>query len=108
MEELQRLQPDYIWVGLGTPKQQAWVSRHKHLLGRGVIFGVGFAFDANAGLKPDAPLWMQRSGLEWFYRLITEPRRLAKRYLINNPIFVALITLQMLGIRKYELPAEVK
>lgn len=88
MEELERLKPDYIWVGLGTPKQQAWVSRHKHLLARGVIFGVGFAFDANAGLKPDAPQWMQRSGLTWLYRLCSEPARLGPRYLKYNSLFL--------------------
>src|SRR6266496_783240 len=71
LEELNRLSPDFIWVGFGTPKQQAWAKQHKQLLKRGVILTVGFAFDANAGLKPDAPLWMQRVGLTWVYRLAT-------------------------------------
>ena len=59
IEEINRLSPDFIWVGLGAPKQQAWTMRHKHLIRRGVILTVGFGFDVNAGLKPDAPAWMQ-------------------------------------------------
>jgi len=86
--EIQRLSPDFIWVGFGTPKQQAWVKQHKHLFPRGVILTVGFAFDVNAGLKPDAPPWMQRLGLTWLFRLASEPRRLAGRYLRNNFLFV--------------------
>jgi N-acetylglucosaminyldiphosphoundecaprenol N-acetyl-beta-D-mannosaminyltransferase len=88
MEEIQELSPDFIWVGFGTPKQQAWVKRHKALVKRGVILTVGFAFDANAGVKPDAPLWMQRLGLTWVYRLLTEPRRLGPRYLKYNSLFL--------------------
>lgn len=88
MEELNRLSPDFIWVGFGTPKQQAWAQKHKALIRRGVVLTVGFAFDANAGLKPDAPLWMQRFGLTWLYRLATEPRRLGPRYLKWNSLFL--------------------
>jgi N-acetylglucosaminyldiphosphoundecaprenol N-acetyl-beta-D-mannosaminyltransferase len=86
--DLNRLSPDFIWVGFGTPKQQAWAQRHKHLIKRGVMLTVGFAFDANAGLKPDAPAWMQRAGLTWFYRLVTEPRRLGPRYFKYNSLFL--------------------
>ena len=88
IEEINRVSPDFIWVGFGTSKQQAWVKRHQHLLRRGVILTVGFAFDVNAGLKPDAPLWMQRLGLTWVYRLASEPRRLASRYLKYNLLFL--------------------
>jgi N-acetylglucosaminyldiphosphoundecaprenol N-acetyl-beta-D-mannosaminyltransferase len=88
LEELDRLAPDFIWVGFGTPKQQAWARRHKARLQRGVVLTVGFAFDANAGLKPDAPLWMQRAGLTWLHRLATEPRRLGPRYLKWNSLFL--------------------
>ena len=87
-DEINRLSPDFIWVGFGTPKQQAWVKRHKHLLRRGVILTVGFAFDVNAGMKPDAPGWMQRLGLTWVFRLASEPRRLAPRYLRYNFLFL--------------------
>ena len=88
VEEINRLSPDFIWVGLGTPKQQAWVKRHKSAIRRGVILSVGFAFDANAGLKPDAPPWMQRCGLTWIFRLWTEPRRLGLRYLKSTSLFL--------------------
>ena len=88
IEEINRLSPDFIWVGFGTPKQQAWAKQHKHLIKRGVILTVGFAFDANAGLKPDAPPWMQRAGLTWVYRFVTEPRRLGPRYLKWNSLFL--------------------
>jgi N-acetylglucosaminyldiphosphoundecaprenol N-acetyl-beta-D-mannosaminyltransferase len=87
IEEINRLSPDFIWVGFGTPKQQAWARQHKHLIKRGVILTVGFAFDANAGLKPDAPLWMQQRGLGWLHRLGSEPRRLGPRYLKFNLLF---------------------
>lgn len=88
VEEINRLRPDFVWVGLGTPKQQAWIDRYKHQLQRGVVLAVGFAFDVNAGTKSDAPLWMQRRGLTWVYRLASEPRRLAGRYLRHNSLFL--------------------
>jgi N-acetylglucosaminyldiphosphoundecaprenol N-acetyl-beta-D-mannosaminyltransferase len=76
-----------IWVGLGCPKQEAWVRSHKDRL-RGVMVGVGAAFDFHAGVVKRAPLWMQRHGLEWCYRILRDPRRLAKRYLVSNTIFL--------------------
>lgn len=87
-DEINRLSPDFIWVGFGTPKQQAWAARHKPLLRRGVVLTVGFAFDANAGLKPDAPAWMQRLGLTWLFRLASEPLRLGPRYVRFNSLFL--------------------
>lgn len=86
--EINRLSPDFIWVGFGTPKQQAWAYKHKSLIKRGVILTVGFAFDANAGMKLDAPGWMQRSGLTWLYRMWSEPRRLIPRYVKWNSLFL--------------------
>jgi N-acetylglucosaminyldiphosphoundecaprenol N-acetyl-beta-D-mannosaminyltransferase len=88
VEEINRLAPDFIWVGFGTPKQQAWAHRYKALFRRGVVLTVGFAFDANAGLKPDAPGWMQGAGLTWLYRMVSEPRRLIPRYLKWNSLFL--------------------
>lgn len=88
VDEINRLSPDFVWVGLGTPKQQEWVYRNKSRIRHGVIFTVGFAFDVNAGTKPDAPEWMQRVGLTWLFRLLSEPRRLALRYLRYNTLFV--------------------
>jgi N-acetylglucosaminyldiphosphoundecaprenol N-acetyl-beta-D-mannosaminyltransferase len=86
--EINRLSPDFVWVGFGTPKQQAWAQKHKHQIKRGVILTVGFAFDANAGTKPDAPAWMQRCGLTWLYRMVSEPRRLVPRYCKWNSLFL--------------------
>ncbi|MCH2059051.1 MAG: WecB/TagA/CpsF family glycosyltransferase, partial [Verrucomicrobiales bacterium] len=68
-----------------------------------IFFGVGAAFDFHAGLIPQAPAWMQRCGLEWFYRLYKEPRRLWRRYLKNNPVFIIRAILQFSGLRKYRL-----
>jgi N-acetylglucosaminyldiphosphoundecaprenol N-acetyl-beta-D-mannosaminyltransferase len=83
--------PDVVWVGLSTPKQERWAAAHRPLLHASAIIAVGAAFDFHAGLLPQAPPWMQQRGLEWAYRLIKEPRRLWKRYLSNNPRFVAAI-----------------
>ena len=88
LDELNRLGPDFIWVGFGTPKQQAWLKRHKNSFRRAVILTVGFAFDVNAGMKPDAPAWMQRVGLTWLFRLWSEPRRLGPRYFKYNGLFL--------------------
>ena len=93
--------PDIVWVGLGAPKQERWVASHVDRLKAPVLIGVGAAFDFHTGRKPQAPQWMQRRGLEWLFRLMTEPGRLWKRYLINNPLFVALVLLQALGLRRY-------
>jgi len=81
--------PDLVWIGLSTPKQERWMAAHVDRLQVPVLLGGGAAFDINAGLVKRAPDWMQRSGLEWLYRLRVEPRRLWRRYLRNNPAFVA-------------------
>ena len=88
IEEINRLSPDFVWIGLGTPKQQEFIYKHKASFTRGILFAVGFAFDVNAGTKKDAPQWMQRIGLTWFYRLLSEPRRLGPRYLKYNSLFL--------------------
>ncbi|HZD01755.1 MAG TPA: WecB/TagA/CpsF family glycosyltransferase [Actinomycetes bacterium] len=85
---IEQAAPDLVWVGLGTPKQERWMAAHRDRLGAPVLLGVGAAFDIHAGLLPQAPRWMQRSGLEWLYRLSREPRRLTGRYLRNNPPFL--------------------
>ena len=86
--EINRLSPDFIWVGLGTPKQQEWIQRNQAGLRRGIVLAVGFAFDVNAGTKSDAPPWMQRRGLTWLYRLAKEPLRLGPRYVRFNSLFL--------------------
>ncbi len=83
--------PDIVWVGLSTPKQERWMAAHVGRVHAPVLVGVGAAFDFHAGLKRQAPAWMQRSGLEWAFRLASEPRRLAGRYLRNNPRFAWLV-----------------
>jgi N-acetylglucosaminyldiphosphoundecaprenol N-acetyl-beta-D-mannosaminyltransferase len=105
-DELQRLAPDFLWVGLGTPKQQAWIHRNKPHLRRGVLLSIGQAFDVSAGLRPDAPPWMQRCGLTWLFRLGAEPRRLLPRYLKYNSLF--LFYLFRDGLRGRALSAPVK
>jgi len=76
-----------VWVGLGAPKQERWMAAHAGRV-RGVMVGVGAAFDFHAGRVRQAPRWMMRAGLEWLYRLWAEPRRLWRRYLVNNPHFL--------------------
>ena len=95
--------PDIVWVGLSTPKQERWMHEHVGRIRAPVVIGVGAAFDFHAGLKRQAPRWMQRSGLEWLFRLVTEPRRLWRRYLINNPLFVWNILLQTVDAKRYQL-----
>lgn len=89
-----------LFVGLGAPKQYRWMAENKKVLSSIVMLGVGAAFDFIAGVKPQAPGWMQRTGLEWLFRLITEPRRLWRRYLYHNPRFMFLFGLQVLGLKK--------
>jgi N-acetylglucosaminyldiphosphoundecaprenol N-acetyl-beta-D-mannosaminyltransferase len=105
--DLQRVvraaRPDIIWVGLSTPKQERFMFEYLPKLDTTLMFGVGAAFDFHAGRVAQAPRWMQRSGLEWFYRLCSEPRRLGRRYLVNNPLFLWRILGQRLGLRKYPL-----
>lgn len=79
---------DVVWVGLGTPKQDQWMNLYRSHLRASLLVGVGAAFDFLSGNKPQAPYWMQRSGLEWAFRFATEPRRLARRYIRYNLIFM--------------------
>lgn len=87
--------PDVVWVGLGTPKQDFWMEEFRHRLDAGVLVGVGAVFDFLAGTKRRAPRWMQRSGLEWLHRLMSEPGRLWRRYLLGNPEFVLRVAGQL-------------
>ena len=84
-------QPDVLVVGLGAPKQELWVSRHHTHIRAKVALCVGATIDFIAGEKPQAPVWMRRSGLEWVHRMATEPRRLAKRYARDAWIFPQLV-----------------
>ncbi|TWD83295.1 N-acetylglucosaminyldiphosphoundecaprenol N-acetyl-beta-D-mannosaminyltransferase [Kribbella amoyensis] len=79
--------PDIVWVGLGAPKQERWMADHRDRLDAAILIGVGAAFDFHTGRLDRAPVWMQKAGLEWSYRLSKEPRRLWKRYVLGIPRF---------------------
>jgi N-acetylglucosaminyldiphosphoundecaprenol N-acetyl-beta-D-mannosaminyltransferase len=100
VERINLAKPDIVWVGLGCPKQERWMAGHKGRV-RGVLVGVGAAFDFLAGLKPQAPRWMQRAGLEWAFRLATEPRRLWRRYIVLNPLFIAAVARELVSRRGF-------
>jgi N-acetylglucosaminyldiphosphoundecaprenol N-acetyl-beta-D-mannosaminyltransferase len=102
-ETVRAARPDIFWVGLSTPKQEKFMAEFLPKLDATLMIGVGAAFDFHSGRVRQAPRWMQRGGLEWFYRLCCEPRRLAKRYLKNNPLFALKILTQICGLKKYPL-----
>lgn len=85
---IDRAAPDVLWVGLSTPKQEIWMHAHRDRLRVPVLIGVGAAFDINAGIRRQAPRWMREHGFEWLFRLVQEPRRLWRRYLVYGPQFV--------------------
>ena len=91
INRLNEARPDYIWVGLGTPKQDLWLAEYREPLDAAAIMAVGAAFDIVGGFRPRAPYTMQRLGLEWLFRLIQEPRRLAVRYSLVNARFVGIV-----------------
>jgi N-acetylglucosaminyldiphosphoundecaprenol N-acetyl-beta-D-mannosaminyltransferase len=93
--------PDFVWVGLGMPKQEKWMATHIGRIQATALLGVGAAFDFHAGAKPRAPGWMQRNGIEWLFRLASEPRRLGRRYCIDNAVFLAHGLQQLTGLRTY-------
>ena len=95
LARIQATVPDYVWVGLGAPKQEFWVEEARDRLHAAGILAVGAAFDFHSGSKRRAPRWMQRTGLEWLYRLASEPRRLWRRYLVTNTRFVLLAVRQL-------------
>jgi N-acetylglucosaminyldiphosphoundecaprenol N-acetyl-beta-D-mannosaminyltransferase len=99
VEQINQSGVNILFVGLGCPKQEIWMATHRGQV-QAVMLGVGAAFDFHAGVKPQAPGWMQRLGLEWLFRLFTEPRRLWKRYLYHNPRFVVLAVADLLGLLK--------
>ncbi|MDQ6806364.1 MAG: WecB/TagA/CpsF family glycosyltransferase [Actinomycetota bacterium] len=102
VEEINRSRADVVWVGIGVPKQEKWMAQMRERLEAPLLVGVGAAFDFHAGLVPQAPNWLQESGLEWAYRLAHEPRRLWRRYLRYNPRFIAGFARQLLVHRRDE------
>ncbi len=103
IRQVGELKPDLFWVGLSTPKQEKFMAEYWNKLDATLFFGVGAAFDFHAGRMAQAPLWMQRNGLEWLFRLGSDPGRLWKRYLKNNPLFIARAFCQLTRIRKYSI-----
>lgn len=97
--QIEASQADVVLVGLGTPHQEAWINRHMPQTGATVVMGVGGLFDYYSGRLSRAPVWMRRIGLEWLFRLCQEPRRLFKRYVIGNVVFLCRIGLDLLGQR---------
>jgi N-acetylglucosaminyldiphosphoundecaprenol N-acetyl-beta-D-mannosaminyltransferase len=95
VKEINGSRADVVWVGIGVPKQEKWMAEMRGDLDAPVLAGVGAAFDFHAGLVPQAPNWLQESGLEWAYRLAHEPRRLWRRYLRYNPRFVGAFARQL-------------
>lgn len=95
--------PDVVWVGMSSPKQDLWMARMRPVLDAPVLIAVGAAFDFHTGAVRQAPRWMQRSGLEWLFRLGAEPRRLWRRYLIDNPWFIWDLFMQKTRLRAFPL-----
>lgn len=91
ISQIEASQADIVWVGISSPRQDCWMSEHVGRVGAPVLIGVGAAFDFLSGLKRQAPKWIQRSGFEWLFRLLNEPRRLWRRYLLLYPRFIFLV-----------------
>jgi len=100
LSEIDAVRPDIVWVGIGCPKQELFMSRYLPLLHTTLMFGVGAAFDYHTGRIRDCAGWIKRCGLQWLHRLLQDPRRLWRRYLRNNPAFVWHIALQFAGLRR--------
>jgi N-acetylglucosaminyldiphosphoundecaprenol N-acetyl-beta-D-mannosaminyltransferase len=97
VEQINQANADVVWVCLGCPKQEIWMHEHRDRVRASVLLGVGLAFDIIAGKRSRAPKFMRRAGLEWLYRLISEPRRLMKRYAVSNTMFFALLCGEFFG-----------
>jgi len=99
---ISRAAPDVLWVGLGTPKQERWMFEHAHRLQVPVLVSVGAAFDLLSGRRKQAPRWLRHHGLEWLFRLLHEPRRLWRRYLVYGPKFIAYLALDLLRLEDFK------
>jgi len=102
VERVRAAKPDILWVGLSTPKQERWMAEYRQRLGVPVLVGVGAAYDFHTGRSKQAPLWMRENGLEWLFRLLSEPRRLWRRYLVNGSQFAWDVWLEMLRIKNFD------
>jgi N-acetylglucosaminyldiphosphoundecaprenol N-acetyl-beta-D-mannosaminyltransferase len=105
---ISRAAPDVLWVGLGTPKQERWMHEHRNQLQVPVMVGVGAAFDILSGRRSQAPRWMREHGFEWLFRLLQEPRRLWRRYMIYGTQFIAYLAVDILRSRSFQARKEVE
>ena len=105
INEIRYHQPDIIWVGLSTPKQEKFMAKYLPNLRTTLMIGVGAAFDFHTGRINDSPQWIKQMGMQWVHRLAQDPQRLWRRYLFNNPPFACNAILQVLGLRKFALDA---
>ncbi len=96
-----RNNPDFVFVALGCPKQEKWMSEHKNII-HSCMIGLGGAFEVYAGLKDRSPQWMQDYSLEWLYRLLQDPKRLWKRYLVTNSLFIILLFVQLINQKVFK------
>lgn len=103
IDMINTVKPNVLWVSLTAPKQDHWIFEHLDKLHVNIAIGVGGAFEVSAGLIKRAPKWMQKAGLEWFYRFLQEPARLFKRYFVEAPVFIPLIIFQKLGFLKKKI-----
>src|SRR5258708_8987692 len=94
--------PDVVWVGLSTPKQERWMYEHRDKLNVPLMLGVGAAFDLNTGRLKQAPVWMRERGLEWLFRLLAEPKRLWRRYLVQGSRLLWNLLLDLAALRVYD------
>ncbi len=101
LNEMNHSNADIVWIALGAPRQEIWMYENYQKLSRGIMIGIGAGFDYLAGNTRHAPDWMKNFSLEWLYRLIQEPRRLWKRYLVTNTLFIVFIVLQFMGVKRF-------
>jgi len=99
IDSINAVKPDILLVSLTAPKQDIWIAENLEKLDTHVAIGIGGAFEVAAGMIKRAPLWMQKSGLEWFYRFLQEPKRMFRRYFVEAPVFIPLIIQQKLSKR---------
>ncbi len=101
IREINESKSDILWVAIGSPRQEGWMAEHLGKVEVPVMIGVGASFDFLSGRKKQAPRWIQHAGLEWLFRLISEPRRLWRRY-SQYPLFALLVFLQTIGVTRYD------
>lgn len=105
VQQVNTLKPDIVWVGIGAPRQERFMERYIEQLDVTLMLGVGAAFDFHTGRINDCPQWVKDAGLQWFHRLVQDPKHLWRRHARTVPAFLALAVMQILRLRKYSLQA---